>query len=134
MPLIQIRVGIPPCQIDDFPSEVMEGKEELRKRHREERDNVKSGSEAEQRARHMEERAGLEAKARPFERSCKGALHFRPASTKTVTEDELKFLLSARQHKALAGKILRVEVVKKPPPKPRPRFPVSLPPEEEQDD
>lgn len=110
---IQIPVGNPPCQIDDFPAEVVEGEEELRAKHREESSNVKEGSEAELRARHKKELSALEK--RPFERSVAGAIHFRPASTKQVTEDEWKFLKTAKQHRVFAQRLVEVQVTVVPP-------------------
>lgn len=62
MPLVQIPVGIAPCQVDDFPEKVGKGED-----------------------------------ARPFERSCKGSLRLRPASTKVLTGDELKWLKEQKQ-------------------------------------
>jgi hypothetical protein len=78
MPLVQIPVGIAPCQIDDFPLEIAEG----------------------------------EGK-RPFDRSCDGALYLRPASTRVISNDELEFLQTAKQHKKIGARILvvRVDVV-----------------------
>jgi hypothetical protein len=78
MPLINVPVGIAPCQIDDFPSAVGKGKD-----------------------------------ARPFERSCEGAMHLRPASTKTVTQDEIDWIKAHKDHKALAQRmrIVRVDVM-----------------------
>jgi len=50
---------------------------------------------------------------RPFERSCKGALFLRPASTKVLSNDELEFLRSAKQYRKLGARLLvvRVDVV-----------------------
>lgn len=109
---IQIPVGVPPCQVDDFPLRVVEGEEELRARHIEERRNVKAGSEIELRKRHTKEKAELEA--RPFERSVQGAIHFRPASTKRITEDEWAFLRSAKQHRVFSRRLIKVQVMTAP--------------------
>lgn len=55
--------------------------------------------------------------ARPFERSCKGALHLRPASTKVLSQDELDWLKSgkgkAKKYAKLARRltVVRVDVV-----------------------
>ena len=60
------------------------------------------------------------------ERSCKGALHLRPASTKEVTNDELAHLKTAPQHGKLAARLSVVEVAKKTEPQPvqpKPRRP-----------
>ncbi len=88
MPLIQVPVGVTPCQVDDFPAEVVEG----------------------------------DGKKRPFERSCKGALHLRPATTRRVTADELGHLRKAKLHKDLGRRLLEVQVktkeAKKAPEKP----------------
>lgn len=62
MPLVQIPVGIAPCQVDDFPEKLGKGED-----------------------------------ARPFERSCKGSLRLRPASTKVLTDDELMWLKEQKQ-------------------------------------
>jgi len=78
MPLVQIPVGIAPCQIDDFPAEIGEGENK-----------------------------------RPFERSCQGALYIQPARTKVLSDDELAFLRTAKQHAKLGARIIvvRVDVV-----------------------
>ena len=47
-----------------------------------------------------------------FERSCKGALHLRPASTKEITDDELRHLKNSKKHRALAARINVITVVK----------------------
>lgn len=55
--------------------------------------------------------------ARPFERSCKGALHLRPASTKVLSQDELDWLKAgkgkAKRYAKLARRltVVRVDVV-----------------------
>jgi hypothetical protein len=70
------------------------------------------------------------------ERSCKGALHFRPASTKEITADELAHLRAAPQHKKLAARLCVVDVVVKaapsqsvatPTPTPTPMPPAPMP-------
>lgn len=78
MPLINVPVGIAPCQIDDFPKTVGKGEG-----------------------------------AKPFERSCKGALFLRPASSKVVTQDELDWIKQHPEHKLLARRltVVRVDVV-----------------------
>lgn len=50
---------------------------------------------------------------RQFERSVKGALYLRPASTRVMSDDELEWLRTAKQHKKLGARILvvRVDVV-----------------------
>lgn len=50
---------------------------------------------------------------RPFDRSCKGALYLRPASTRVISDDELEWLRTAKQHQKLGSRILvlRVDVV-----------------------
>jgi hypothetical protein len=53
--------------------------------------------------------------SRPFERSCKGALHLRPASTKQITDDELQYLKTAKQHAKLGARVSVIQVTKKPP-------------------
>lgn len=75
MPLINIPVGIAPCQIDDFPKTVGKGED-----------------------------------AKPFERSCKGALYLRPASTKVVTQHELDHIKKHGDHKMLARRLVVVKV------------------------
>lgn len=127
MPLVQIPVGVRPIQIDDFPEKVFEGRDALRKRHKEE---VSADEKPEARAKKLErqrkEVAELDKKARPFKRSCKGSLHLRPASTKTLTDDELGFLRAAKQHQSWGRRLIevKVEVTKAPgtpaPPKPEP--------------
>ena len=84
--MVHVPVGVPPCQVDDFPSEVKEG----------------TGT-------------------RPFKRSCKGALHLRPASTKMLTDDEVKHIKTAKQHKKLGSRLSVVMVTRKPPGKPPPK-------------
>lgn len=82
MRLVQIPVGVTPCQVDDFPSEVKEeGK-----------------------------------KPRSFERSVKGSLHIRPASTKSMTDDELEHLRTSKEHRAWGRRLIevKVEVAKAP--------------------
>lgn len=76
MPLVQIPVGIAPCQVDDFPAKIGKGED-----------------------------------ARPFERSCKGSLRLRPASTKVLTDDELKWLKEQKQW-AHVGRRMHVVDVK----------------------
>ncbi len=76
MPLVQIPVGIAPCQVDDFPEKVGKGED-----------------------------------ARPFQRSCKGSLRLRPASTKVLTDDELKWLKEQKQW-AHVGRRMHVVDVK----------------------
>lgn len=78
MPYVQIPVGIAPCQIDDFPSEIGEGDEK-----------------------------------RPFVRSHKGAMYLQPARTKVISDDELEWLRTAKQHAKIGARILviRVDVV-----------------------
>ncbi len=91
MPLIQIPVGVIPCQVDDFPAETSAA------------DGTKT----------------------PFERSCRGALHFRPATTRRITQDEMDHIKGAKHHAALGKKIFEVKVAKKAP-APR-KNPSSLP-------
>ena len=76
MPLVQIPVGIAPCQVDDFPEKLGKGED-----------------------------------AKPFERSCKGSLRLRPASTKVLTDDELKWLKEQKQW-AHVGRRMHVVDVK----------------------
>ncbi len=75
MPLVQIPVGIAPCQVDDFPEKVGKGED-----------------------------------ARLFERSCKGSLRLRPASTKTLTKDELNWLKEKKQWAHVGRRIHVVDV------------------------
>ena len=76
MPLVQIPVGITPQQVDDFPTEVDDGK----------------------------------GGARPFARSCKGSLRLRPASTKVLTDDELKWLTEQKQWAHIGTRMNVVDV------------------------
>jgi hypothetical protein len=94
MPLIQIPVGVTPCQVDDFPVEI----------------------------------SAADGTKRPFERSCKGALHFRPATTRRVTQDEMDHIKAAKQHAALGRKIFEVKITKKAPAKAPRKVPPPLPP------
>lgn len=75
MPLVQIPVGIAPCQVDDFPAKLGKGES-----------------------------------ARPFERSCKGSLRLRPASTKVLTDDELKWLKEQKQWAHVGRRVHVVDV------------------------
>lgn len=75
MPLVQIPVGIAPCQVDDFPEKLGKGED-----------------------------------ARPFERSCKGSLRLRPASTKVLTDDELKWLKEQKQWAHIGRRMYVVDV------------------------
>lgn len=75
MPLVQIPVGIAPCQVDDFPANVGKGDD-----------------------------------ARPFERSCKGSLRLRPASTKVMTGDELEWLKAQKQWSHVGRRMHVVDV------------------------
>lgn len=129
MPLVQIPVGVRPIQIDDFPEKVVEGKDALLERHKKAPPaEEKPEARAKRLERQRNEVAELDKKARPFKRSCKGSLHLRPASTKTLTDDELGFLRTAKQHKAWGRRLLevKVEVAKAPeaapvvPPLPKP--------------
>lgn len=94
MPLIQVPVGVTPCQVDDFPTEVV----------------AENGEK------------------RPFERSQKGALHLRPATTLRVTADELQHLRKAKLHKDLGRRLLEVQVKTKPVKKAPAPVPKSSPP------
>ena len=80
MPLIQVPVGIAPCHID-FP------------------DQVKTGEK--------------DAKGKPvmreMQRSCKGSMYLRPASTRNITDDELTYLRTTPEWKKLG---MRLHVIK----------------------
>jgi hypothetical protein len=80
MPLIQIPVGIAPCHVD-FP------------------ETVKTGEK--------------DAKGKPvmrkMERSCKGSMYLRPASTRNITDDELTYLRTTPEWKKLG---MRLHVIK----------------------
>jgi len=62
-------------------------------------------------------------KEKPFKRSCDGALHIRPGSTKVITEDELGFIKA--RHPELHRRILVVAKDRpaKGPAKTRPKGP-----------
>ncbi len=99
MPLVQIPVGIAPFQVDDFPKEVVVGKDDKGK-----------------------------DETRKFERSVEGALYLRPASTKNLTDDEWghlkkKYKVLARAH------VVKVDVTKaRSLKKPKPKAPTSSKP------
>jgi len=80
MPLIQVPVGIAPCHVD-FPVEVTTGEKD--------------------------------AKGKPvmrkMERSCKGSLYLRPASTRNLTDDELTWLRTNPEWKTIG---MRLNVIK----------------------
>lgn len=94
MPLIQVPVGVTPCQVDDFPAEI----------------------------------SAADGSKRPFERSCKGALHFRPATTRRITQDEMDHIKAAKHHAALGRKIFEVKVKMKPAAKAKVETVKSIPP------
>lgn len=66
---------------------------------------------------------------RPFERSCRGALHLQPASTKEITDDELNHIRLRKNHQALATRIRVISVAKKPTVRGTPKPPVRAQPE-----
>lgn len=81
MPLIQIPVGIAPCHVD-FP------------------DRVKTGGKD----------AKGKAETRELQRSCKGSLYLRPASTRNVTDDELTYLRISPEWKKIGTRLHVVKV------------------------
>ena len=68
------------------------------------------------------------------QRSCKGALHLRPASTKEITAEELAYLKADKKYAKLAARVSVVEVRRKPPRAAKPFYGVSHVPDKQNGD